>query len=276
MTGKRIPPIEASIASDHPLFEVIEGAYQAFSVAKPASTEVCVHCCMDAAIERDFYTPPIRDLPLAYVHDWFFAAADPSGISKQTWAYLLPRILEIIAAGESASTGGLEPSLCRFETGNPSNWSEEEWRVLDLFQRRYLQLQIEDGTHALDDVLCMFRLGGWQLEDLLDQVRSMPTGTLARKLWRDWCKDHKPGSGKIWITASWEGTDNSTAFDFYTSSELHRRLIDVASGSESDPQLIAVTSAVTAVIEADSLVGYGQVNDFDPDRPSGESNDLLR
>ena len=117
------PSIKAKIASDHPLFGVIEQAYQVFNYPKPTSTEACRNWCMAPRIEANFFNPPIRQLPLEYVRDWFHAAYDSNaGVAKATWAYLLPRLLEILAAGEDVSPIGLEVSLSRFCTGNTSNW----------------------------------------------------------------------------------------------------------------------------------------------------------
>lgn len=243
--------IGGKIGADHPLFDLIEQVYRVFAYPKPHSTGVCEHCCMDPQIEADFFNPPIRELPLAYVRDWYFAACERRGASKATWGWLLPRILEILAAGDDVATVGLEVSLARFDTGNPGNWSGEEWHVLDSFQRQYLALQIEDGRDNLDDVLCMFRLGGWPMEDLLEQVAAFPDHVLARRFWRDWCEHHVPGREAVWITAFWEAPDNTTAFDFYTSPSIHARMEGLALADETYPELATQASAVVGVIEAE-------------------------
>ncbi len=88
------------IGPDHPFFELIEEAYRVFESPKPTETGVCVKCCMDGKIEADFFTPPIRDMPLHYIQDWYHGAYDPEGVPKAVWEYLLPRILELLAGGE--------------------------------------------------------------------------------------------------------------------------------------------------------------------------------
>jgi len=172
--------LEAKIAPNDPWFNLIEQAYGVFHYPKPTSTEVCIRCCMTPEIEDDFFNPVIRQLPLRYVRDWFQAAYNPPGIAKGTWAYLLPRVLEILAAGEEPASVGIEVSLSRFQTGNRANWSNREWKVLDRFQRDFLRGKVERGSDAMDDVLCMFRLAGWPLTGLLDQVASMPAPTMSQ------------------------------------------------------------------------------------------------
>jgi hypothetical protein len=253
-------PLKGKVSSGHPFFEIIEEAYQVFARPKPTSTEVC-DCCMYPEIEADFFRPAIKELPLHYLQDWYFAAYAPEGVAKETWAYLLPRILETLATGGEANYTGLEVTLKRFDTGNPEHWSAKQWAVLDRFQRTYLKRKIEATNDDLnnvlhdnlDDVLCMFRLGGWPLEDLLDQVASMPDAELAQRLWQDWCSGGRPpGNESIWITTFWEGADNTAMFDFYTSPILYERMAALALAEDTEPELAARALAVASVIEANA------------------------
>lgn len=239
------PPVEAKISVDHKFFSIIEDAYRVFAYPKPTSTDVCERCCLDARIASDFFVPPIRELPLRYVQNWFDAAYSGEGITRETWSYLLPRILEILASGEDASVISLEISLNRFDTGNPKKWSNGEWAILDRFQREFLRYKIESRNDALDDVICMFRLGGWPLDDLLAQVASMPDAILIRRLWQDWCAS---GFESIWTTAFWERDDRTTVFSFYTSPELSERVEAVALDENTDPELAAAAMSVANVI----------------------------
>lgn len=241
--------IQAKLAQDDPWFDLIEEAYCVFHYPKPTSTEVCIRCCMTSEIEEDFFNPGIRQLPLRYVRDWFEAAYDPPGIAKGTWAYLLPRILEILAVGDEPASVGIEVSLSRFETGNQANWSNQEWEVLDRFQREFLRRNVERGSDALDDVLCMFRLAGWPLTDLLEQVASMPTPLLAERFWRDWCADCVPGREDVWITAFWKSPDNSEVFEFYTCPSMYERFSSLAFSDDTDRELAAKATAVAGIIE---------------------------
>jgi hypothetical protein len=242
--------IQATVTADHPFFDLVEEAYRVFAYPKPSTIGVCEKCCMDDEIEADFFNPPIRKLPLDYVRDWYSGAYDSKGVPKNTWAYLLPRILEILASGEDSSDTGLAVSLNRFGTGNPENWSTTEWRTLDSFQRMFLREIIEQKRDFLDDTICMFRLAGWPLESLLDQVTSAPSPTLARRLWNDWCSGAGPGNNSIWITPFWESPDTKTVFDFYTSRSLYDKMEALALDDETESQLAVKASAVASVIEA--------------------------
>ena len=248
MSEKSSYPPEARIPTGSPFFDIIEDAYRVFACPKPESRGVCEHCCMDAVIERDFFRPDIKSLPLRYVRDWYSAAYDPEGVPKRTWTYLLPRILEILAVGEDVASLGLEVSLSRFATGNPEKWSPTEWGVLDRFQRMYLAQAVEGGPDRLDDVICMFALGGWDVRDLIDQVAAARDEALARRFWNDWCKHSAAGRESIRMTTFWNSAGKSAVYEFYTSEGLYGRMEALALADDTDAELAAKASAVAEVI----------------------------
>lgn len=233
-----------------PLIDIVEQAYRVFAGPKPPTTGVCERCCMTAAIEADFFNPDIHELPFSYINDWFCAACACDGIPMSTWSYLLPRILDMLAVGEEPSMTGLAVTLSRFDSGNPQNWTSEQWSVLDAFQRSYLRWYIENGPDFLDEAVCMFRRGGWPLEGLLEQLLSVPDDVLAARLWRDWCNDGWHGA--IWVTAFWEGKENGQMFEFYTSVELHNRMTALALSDHAAKDLAAKASDIVSVIEANA------------------------
>lgn len=251
MSKRGGPGPGAKLAPDHPFFPIIQDAYREFAVPKPSVTDVC-DCCMDKDIEADFFNPPIEEMPLTYVRDWYSAACDTGGLSKSTWTYLLPRILEVLATRQDVASVGLEVSFQRFDTGNPDNWRPSQWDVLDRFQRAYLTRTIEQGPEPIDDILCMFTLGGWHLPDLLGQVSAMPTSALAECLWRDWVKDHVAGREAVWVTAFWEGGANSAAYDFYTSQSLYDRMTAFGLADDTPAELATKALAVAMVIEQEA------------------------
>ena len=202
---------------------------------------------MEPEIERDFFRPDIAEMPFHYLRDWFFAACDPE-LPKNIWAYLLPRILEVLADGrDHPSSVGVEVSLNRYQTGDRAHWSDAEWDVLDRFQRLYLSRSMTETDPFLDDVLCMFGSAGWPLEDLFDQVLAVPDDVLIPRLWNDWCV----GRPTIWLTAFWEDEGNSAAYAFYTSDAIYKRAMTLALESNGDPELAAKAWDVVMVIDAD-------------------------
>ena len=102
----------------------------------------------------------------------------------------------------------------------------------------------------MDEVLCMFRLAGWPLTDLLEQVASMPTPLLAERFWRDWCADHVPGREDIRITPFWKSPDNSEVFEFYTSRSMYERFSSLALSGDTDRELALKAMAVAGIIES--------------------------
>lgn len=261
MTRSLQEPFKARIAPGHAFFDLVEQAYRIFDYPTPVSTDVCQWCCMEPEIEADFFNPPIRALPLHYVQDWFFAACNPTGIAKATWGYLLPRILEILAADEEISFVGREVSLNRFETGNPRMWSEEEWSVLDGFQHAYLAREIRRTDEYLDATICMFGVAGWSLESLLGQVSAASDAELAERFWNDWCARRTPGREGVWIDTFWDQSTKPAYWGkaaknalsgFYTSRQLYERMAGLALAGDTQPDLAAHASAVAAVIKANA------------------------
>lgn len=256
--GKHKPlEMEVRIQPGHPFFAIIEEAYRAFAVPPPSSLGVHDYA-MDAAVRRDLLTLPSAQLPYRHVRDWYFAEVDPTGVPRSTWTYLLPRVLEILAAGQPVSEISLEISLSRFATGNPDNWSAAQWAVLDRFQRLYLQRAMDRGEASaiyrsgdrLDAVLCMFRLGDWPLDCLLEQLAAMPDALLADRLWRDWCEGSPPGCEAVEITTFWPDEDREAIRAWYTSPALRARMEALAMADDTPAELAEQALAVAEVIAA--------------------------
>lgn len=242
----------AKISSGHPFYDLIREAYLAFDGYKPNDVDVCTDCCMPKEIEADFFRPNIEDLPLDYLQEWFGAACATEGVRKDIWSYLLPRTLEVLAAGEEPKNVGIEVSLSRFDTGNPSHWSERQWSVLDRFQRQFLQSRCPSTgvwcNNYIDETICMFKQGGWQLDDLLSQVMSMTSEQLAEQLWRDWCCEFG-GYGEIAISAFWGKPDKARMQQFYRSEDLRQKLETLALSENADAEIAAKASTLVSVIE---------------------------
>lgn len=235
---------EIMVPGDSPFAPIIEQAYEVFKGSKPGDTETC-ECCMDHRIRKDFFNHAPQDIPLYYVQDWFFGAVDYP-ISKGLWRFLLPRILEILACKEDPAMVALEVSLSRFPTGDQSQWTDQEWSVLDRFQRLYLKEceAVCPGTMA-DDVLCMFALAGWPADDLFEQVFDWPEDKLIRKLEEDWLTWGGHG-GSVWVTAFWD--DEQKARELWSSPKLEKRLLDIAMNDQTQPERAAVAFRLCDVL----------------------------
>jgi len=203
------------------MLEIIEDAYSIFRQG-PTEHAVC-DCCMNKHIRIDFFSHSQRNLPLEYLQEWFSAAAE-NPMPKAAWRFVLPRVLEALASGDEPSNIGFEVCLSRYPTGIKENWNQEEWQVLDQFQREFLKVISVNVKEYLDDYICMFANAGWPTEDLYQQVRDFNDETLTRRLWNDWCSwgiNHA-----IWITPFWKHP--SVARAFYLSDELLDRISNYA------------------------------------------------
>ncbi len=208
------------------LTAVIEAAWREFDIPAPATTGVCRGCCMDPAIEADFLKRAARDLPDAYVRDWFFAAYD-SGIAHAQVAWFLPRVLEMLAAGKDVATVGNETAFSRLPlTGFPDRWPDRQVKVIQDFARAYFDAlihgQLPEGAGGLDETLCMFGQGGLDLSPLLALLDGLPDAELVDLLDREWVF---LGAGRIGFDAFWSFEPaRSQAWGWYTSEALRDRM----------------------------------------------------
>ena len=241
--------IGAKLSPYHEFFDLVSEAYRVFAGGKPEGSGVC-ECCTDRSIQERFFQPDVAELPLAWLQDWFCGAVVGGELPRQVWRYLLPRILEVLAAGEMLSSIALEASLSRFPTGVAENWTVEEWSVLDRFQRKFLCRGLEiSAEDRFDDVLCLFGRAGWSLDGLFAQVLELPTEALVLRLWADWNWGGKP---EIDLSYCWEEDQMPRVRAFYLSDNLRRKVGQVI----GDPRTPAVVrdraKAIIALLEGEA------------------------
>ncbi len=244
MARKQTKPLKAKVSESSPFYGIIQDAYRVFACDTPSDIGV-LQWEMETEIAADFFNPSIAELPLHYLRDWFWAITEPT-FSQHIWKYLLPRVLEVLACGEDLDSSGTEVSLRRFPTGERSNWNDAEWDVLDRFQRLYLLQAAESNTEYLDDVLCMFGIAQWPLDDLLTQVFDLPDTVLVPRLWTDWCT----GRPCIWINAFWERDESETVFNFYSSRDMYNRMERLGLSEDFPLEMAHKARAVADVIRA--------------------------
>jgi hypothetical protein len=236
---KQTKDIGAKLPPGHPQYDLITRIYAAFRRDKPPNTGMC-SCCMEPEIQADFFTPDLKDLPLYYVRDWYNGAYAPP-LPHALWAYLLPRVMEVVLCGEEPSGIGIEVTF-RGATGDPTLWTQAQWNLLDAFQRAVFRMQPKNYDWSLDALICTFTKGGWSAEALWDQVLDWPDADLVRRLYRDWC-----GYGylSIGVTAFW-GEDMQMQAR-YRDPDLASR-IEVFAYSCDDSQLAEQAMQVAEAI----------------------------
>ena len=159
------------IKQSSPFYEIIIDAYEAFAVPRPNNLNVCDACCMEIDDQLRMLSYQSSDIPIHYMREWYEAAAQRLLFPKNIWMFVLPRTLELLAINKDPTWIGIEVALRRFPTGDKSQWTSEQWDVLDRFQKLFLKSVFSiEGTrcqeYPLDDKLCMFYLGGWSLGEL--------------------------------------------------------------------------------------------------------------
>jgi hypothetical protein len=231
------------------LTAAIDEAWRVFAIPAPATTGVCEHCCMDPKIEAEFLKRPARDLPLDYVRDWYFAAfTDAIGHNHVAW--FLPRVMELLLAGEELATVGHEVVFQRLpRTGFPACWSTEEVAVVQRFATQYFAALLVDAIPNadtdLDSWLCMFGIGNIDIDPLLRLMDALPDDVLAEKLHRMWWH----GSwGEISVDAFWDdGPAKTLARSWYTSAHLLARMERAAmAGNEKALEVHSVIATARA------------------------------
>ncbi|MEZ5798929.1 MAG: hypothetical protein R3D63_16525 [Paracoccaceae bacterium] len=204
----------------------IDAAWQAFDLPTPATTGVCQNCCMDPAIEADFLNRPARDLPDAYIRDWYFAACD-AGISHAHVAWFLPRVLEMLAAGRDVASVGAEVTFSRLPlTGFPDRWPDRQVRAVTAFARAWFDALIHGDLPGpdpgLDPALCMFGEGAIDILPLLALLDGLSDAELAGLLHREWVFAQ---AAHIGFTAFWgREPARAQAWAWYTSEDLLNRM----------------------------------------------------
>jgi hypothetical protein len=151
-----------------------------YKVFKPYSApkyplDVCTHCCMDAAMELEMRRLPLRQLTTAHFYQYNDSAkSDPQPVDEIK--YLLPRMLELLAAGsEIHHSTALQ--LSRLGNCESGAFLPAEYSAIDAFALAYFANGLGQhpwqsaGRYAVDDTfdaLLMFDIGGVDLLPLLD------------------------------------------------------------------------------------------------------------
>lgn len=231
----------------------IDQAWRVFDLPAPTDVGVCRDCCMDPQIEAHFLKLPARDLPSAYIRDWYSAAYDGS-IRHAHVAWFLPRVMEMLADGESVAAVGDEVAFARLPlTGFPEQWPDRQVAALNRFALAFLEMKLAAspplGLGELDRLLCMFGEGGLDIAPLLRRLEALGDEDLAGLLHRCWFHLH---SGRIGLNAFWSREPGKTmAWSWYTSPAPLNRMEQAAlAGNET---ALEVYDLIATVRAADGL-----------------------
>lgn len=203
----------------------IDEAWRVFDIPAPATTGVCIGCCMDLKIEADFLKHKARELPAEYVRDWYFAAFTDD-FHHDHVAWFLPRVMELLAAGEYIAAVGQEVVFARLpQTGFPERWPKDEVDAVNRFALAFFEQKLHASPMLLEDLdslLCMIGQGGIDIDPMLRALDALSDDELAEILHRNW---HVGTQGWLRFNAFWDREPAKTmAWNWYTSDLLLARM----------------------------------------------------
>lgn len=160
-----------------PVRGAVEKLYAVFKpyAAPQHMLDVCTHCCMDAELEVEMRKLPLRQLTARHFYQYNGSAkSDPQPVDEIK--YLLPRMLELLAAGAEIHHS-TELFLDRLGNCPADAFSPAEYAAINAFALAYFAHGLNQhpwqsaGRHPVDETfvaLLMFDIGGVDLQPLLD------------------------------------------------------------------------------------------------------------
>ena len=223
--------------------------YERFRAPTPRSLAVCTFCCMKPEVERRILSRMPRDIPLDEIQEWYGAAfgADDSADAVR---WLLPRILELLAAGNLLRRGGNEVVFDRIAlSGYPNGWSDAEAAFLERFCATLaaavvMKPESLPELESLDECLCMIALGGIAMSPVLAALDQCPVSAVARALAPDGFPAYL-GWNNYWPS----GPSCDAAMAWYTSDAMLDRMIALG-----DDESVADDDRACAWIVADDIL----------------------
>lgn len=161
-----------------PMQQIITKAYNIFGAySAPAHFNLCTLCCVSLAEEQALRTLPLSQLPRQLIYT-YNDSAKPTHCNKSEVAYLLPRILELIALDEEIMHSS-ELNLTWFSKIPYTLWTSAEKQILDDFALQYLIDQFKQTAQQqhilfIEDILVMFGSTGISLTPLLTYIAQTP------------------------------------------------------------------------------------------------------
>ena len=166
----------STLATDHSslsrnMRQIIQEGYALFShYSAPKRFNVCTYCCMTLPEEEALRTLPLPLLPRELIWSYNDSAKDKLE-SKDEVAYLLPRILELIALNEEIHHSP-ELYLSWVAQTPIEQWTEEEKGFLAGFAIQYTKDVIQHAAQehciaSIDSILIMFSYANIHIEPIL-------------------------------------------------------------------------------------------------------------
>jgi hypothetical protein len=221
-----------------PLKAAVEEAYRVFKAEAPERWSGD-----DIGVGKEDWerlsTVPLRELTRS---DTYHFLTETGVFNRHEVRYMLPRILDLLAAGEEPHAAGDECSLsCLANAGYPEQWTAPERAAIDAFFFAMLDACLEDEEFwerwSLDTLLCVAGCANADVGALLARADRAEDQRLARAVAHDidWVGGLYPAGGLV--NAFWQSArpEHAAAVDaWYRHPELLAR-VERAFFDESDP-----------------------------------------
>lgn len=218
------------------LQDAVRRAYQVFGGRKaPAGPlNVCTGCCMSEELEHEMRTRPLRELTARHFYEYCTGAMGHLEQPVDEVRYLLPRWLELIAAGETIHHS-IELYLDRVGHCGPGSFTADETRVLDAFMLAHFNHALTEGCLGDDgsdplSLLIMADAGGLQVQPLLQHWLSDPgpvsTAQFVRSTYWDFWPEQALGNAFASERAALQATFKAWILAPTTKAAFAAKLLD--------------------------------------------------
>lgn len=236
---------QARVACTDPSHRLVEEAYRVFERPAPRHVPGCACAlCTDRGRARALAGRPARDWSTDDVSRWFArTAVDTRGrdgvevaskTDRAVFRFLLPRILEILAAGSPLHDGPYGRAFTQFAPARQAgNWSAAEQALLQRFGALLLDRSIQDPQwpHDLFETLQLLAYGGWPLRSLLHQALADPD--LPAALARAW---GRPRKRDALFPGRWPPGGTLALREAFVTPQMAERLMNYAMATGTGPE----------------------------------------
>ncbi|MEM9344685.1 MAG: hypothetical protein AAGA87_16720 [Pseudomonadota bacterium] len=241
-------PDRPELPYDHRLAPLVAEAYQVMAAPHPFCHGLYRACSLSPRVEAGFFEVEQREVSAEFLREWY-RGTHSDELTPEVMSWLLPRILELLALGQTDLFPYLEDAFQRLDlTDFPASWSP---RAVDVFQRfaraQFRRMVLEDASE-LDALIAMFANSGLGAAPFLEVLWGLPVDALARVMFEAFCRDEAVGlvQTPLWTRQS----DRTRTWAWYLSPDMAERMAEAATRGDE------TAGAVADLIER-TLIGPG-------------------
>ena len=190
-----------AVATGRPdmITQAIERLYDVFARYEPNTLQSSCPCCVDRKDVELLLSEPLRKIPPSLFSRYCHKAMTTFG-TVQDYKHFLPRICELVAAGELEN----DPEIAlagKLEYAEFANWPQEEREAIESYLRVLWEDVLHTWRHPLNAgiaLCCLTRILGSPADTLETWAALLPTNRTARLHLAEWltygpgCDDRPP------------------------------------------------------------------------------------